>query len=222
MKSLVWTVKVKEELGWGKVKVTQSCLTLCDPHRLYSPWSSPGQNTRVGSLSLLQGLFPTQGSNPGLPHYRQILYQLSHKGSPGWRKERGKTLRLTGMMNQDAEHTRVQERTGGKRASVSHVNSNRLVVAQCRGISKICQGQEVRKWGQGSPVNLRLKDLCVTENKHTWISEVRSGYFCLESQAENVELSLVVQIGAFRNFWIGKKYQEVFRKRMCCWWWCVT
>ena len=40
-----------------------------------------GQNTGVGSLSLLQGIFPTQGSNPGLPHCGQILYQLSHKGS---------------------------------------------------------------------------------------------------------------------------------------------
>ena len=50
--------------------------------RLYSPWSSLGQNSGVGSLSLLQGIFPTQGSNPGLPHCGQILYQLSHKGSP--------------------------------------------------------------------------------------------------------------------------------------------
>ena len=52
------------------------------PHGLYSPWNSPGQNTGVGSLSLLQGIFPTQGSNPGLPHCRQILYQLSHLGTP--------------------------------------------------------------------------------------------------------------------------------------------
>ena len=52
------------------------------PHGLYTPWNSPGQNTRVGSLSLLQGIFPTQGSHPGLLHCRQILYQLSHKGSP--------------------------------------------------------------------------------------------------------------------------------------------
>ena len=52
------------------------------PRGLYSPWNSPDQNTRVGSLSLLQGIFPTQGLNPGLPHCRQILYQLSHKGSP--------------------------------------------------------------------------------------------------------------------------------------------
>ena len=52
------------------------------PCGLYSPWNSPGQNTGVGSLSLLQRIFPTQGSNPGLPHCRQILYQLSDKGSP--------------------------------------------------------------------------------------------------------------------------------------------
>ena len=50
--------------------------------RLYSSWNSPGQNTGVGSLSLLQGIFPTQGLNPRLLHCRQILYQLSHKGSP--------------------------------------------------------------------------------------------------------------------------------------------
>ena len=51
------------------------------PHGLYSPWNSPGQNTGAGSLSLLQGIFPTQALNPVLPHGRQILYQLSHKGS---------------------------------------------------------------------------------------------------------------------------------------------
>ena len=48
------------------------------PHRLYRPWNSPGQNTGEGSLSLLQGIFPTQGSNPDLPHCRWILYQLSY------------------------------------------------------------------------------------------------------------------------------------------------
>ena len=51
-------------------------------HGFYSPSNSPGQNTGTGSLFLLQGIFPTQGSNPGFPHCRQILYQLSHKGSP--------------------------------------------------------------------------------------------------------------------------------------------
>ena len=52
------------------------------PHGPCSPWNSPGQNPGVSSLSLLQGIFPTHGSNPGLLHCRQILYQLSHKGSP--------------------------------------------------------------------------------------------------------------------------------------------
>ena len=52
------------------------------PHGLWSPWNSAGQNTGVGSLSLLQGMLPTQGSNLGLPHCRQIFYQLSLKGSP--------------------------------------------------------------------------------------------------------------------------------------------
>ena len=63
-----------------KVKVIQLCLTLRH-HGLYT-WNSPGQNTGVGGLSLLLEIFPTQGSNPGLPHCRRILYQLSHKGSP--------------------------------------------------------------------------------------------------------------------------------------------
>ena len=52
------------------------------PHGLYSPLNSPGQNTGVGSLSLLQGIFPTQGLNPDLLHWGQRpLYQLSHQGS---------------------------------------------------------------------------------------------------------------------------------------------
>ena len=52
------------------------------PHGLYSPYNSPGQNTGVDSLSLLQGIFPTLGSNLDLPHCKWILYQLSHQGSP--------------------------------------------------------------------------------------------------------------------------------------------
>ena len=51
------------------------------PHGLYSPWNSLGEITAVGHV-LHQGIFPNQGSNPGLPHCRWILYQLSHQGSP--------------------------------------------------------------------------------------------------------------------------------------------
>ena len=68
-----------------KVKVTQWCPTLFDPMDYSmdssSPWNSLGQNTGVGSLSLLQGIFQTQESNPGLLHCRWILYQLRHQGS---------------------------------------------------------------------------------------------------------------------------------------------
>ena len=52
------------------------------PQGPYSPWNSPGQNPAAGSLSLLLAIVPTQGSNPGIPHCRWILYQLSHKRSP--------------------------------------------------------------------------------------------------------------------------------------------
>ena len=68
----------------GIVKVAQSCPTLCNstPWTIHSPWNSPGQNTRVSSHSLLQAIVPSQGSNPGLPHCKQILYQLSQHRSP--------------------------------------------------------------------------------------------------------------------------------------------
>ena len=65
---------------WSE-KSLSHVLTL-QPQWLYSPWNSPGQNTGGGRLSLLQGIFPTQEWNPGLLHCGQILYQLSHKGSP--------------------------------------------------------------------------------------------------------------------------------------------
>ena len=89
-------------LGAGKVLVTQSCLcnswTIVWPSRLLSPWNFPGKNTGVGSHPLLQGIFPTQGSNLGLLHYRQTLsplgspsseqmgelWQVSHQQLNGW------------------------------------------------------------------------------------------------------------------------------------------
>ena len=68
--------------------VTQSCLTLCNPwtiaHQAPSVrGDSPGKNSGVGCHAPLQGIFPSWGSNLGLPHCRQILYHLSHQGSPG-------------------------------------------------------------------------------------------------------------------------------------------
>ena len=81
---------VSPETMWGSpllCLVTQSCPTLCDlmdcsPPGSFVQRSSPGKNTAVSCHALLQGIFLTQGLNPGLPHCRQILYQLSHQGSP--------------------------------------------------------------------------------------------------------------------------------------------
>ena len=74
-------VKLIQTTGPALSEVSESRSVVSDsllPHRLYSLWNSPGQNTEVGSLSLLQGIFPTQGSNPVLPHCRWILYQLTN------------------------------------------------------------------------------------------------------------------------------------------------
>ena len=68
--SLHWVLKAPTEMSESR------------PHGLYSLWNSTGQNTGVGSLSILRRIFPTQGWNPGLPHCGWILYQPSHKGSP--------------------------------------------------------------------------------------------------------------------------------------------
>ena len=65
------------------------------PARLLCPWNSPGKNTAVGSRSLLQGIFPTKGSNLGFLHCRQILYCLSHQGSPFTEKRKSITDQFT-------------------------------------------------------------------------------------------------------------------------------
>ena len=82
--------------------------------RLFCPWDFPGKNTGVGCYSLLQGIYPTQGSNLGLPYCRQILYHLSHQGnSEGMKRRRllgqmllrslfqGKTSKKTGLAELD-------------------------------------------------------------------------------------------------------------------------
>ena len=71
------------------------------PSRLRCPWDSPGKNTGVGCHFLLQGLFPTQVSNPSLPHCRQTLYCLSHQGSPG---------EYDTALNQRSESCRLEKR----------------------------------------------------------------------------------------------------------------
>ena len=82
LEQLSWVLKTAQSLWQILEWVSESCSVTSDslwPHGVLSPWNSPGQNTGIGSLSLLQGIFPTQGSNPGIPHCRQILYQLSYQ-----------------------------------------------------------------------------------------------------------------------------------------------
>ena len=84
--------QARDRLYWiGKCESVSSSIgsTLCDPVDCSPPGSSvhgifQARNTGVGCHSLLQAIFPTHGSNPGLPHYKQILYHLSHQGSPYW------------------------------------------------------------------------------------------------------------------------------------------
>ena len=79
---MLWLQKVRGFLHNRHEKWSHSVVSdSLQPHGLYSVWNFPGQNTGVGSFSLLQGIVPTQGWNPGLPHCKCILYQLSHKGS---------------------------------------------------------------------------------------------------------------------------------------------
>ena len=71
---------------WVRVSVAQSCLTVCDPWtgapRLLCTWGFPGKRTGMGHHALLQGTFPTQGSNPDLPRCDLVLHRLSHQGTP--------------------------------------------------------------------------------------------------------------------------------------------
>ena len=80
----------------SKVKTeSESCSVASNslwPHGLYSPWNSLDQKTQVGSLSLFQGIFPTQESNQGLLHCRWILCQLSYEGSSPRLKTQGNLI----------------------------------------------------------------------------------------------------------------------------------
>ena len=82
-----WEGLIKMFYNWIWWKWKWKSLVLSDslqPHGLYSPWNSPGQNTGVGSLSLLQGIFPTQELKQGLLNCKRILYQLSYQGMWWW------------------------------------------------------------------------------------------------------------------------------------------
>ena len=129
------------------LKVTQSCPALCDP--MDSPWNSPGQNCGVGSLSLLQGIFPTQGSNQDSCIAVRILYQLSHKGSP--------TILEWVAYPFPSELARPRNRTGVSciadefftnwaiREAQNRMNGNKWL-SMIQGMTSLAQAQRRRKW----------------------------------------------------------------------------
>ena len=116
-------------LLWGSL-VQRGCI----------PWARRGVKWKSGSRSLLQGIFPTQGSNPSLPHCRQILYQMSHRGSP--RKQGGEAVFIkvrlrTGSASLEA-HSVVQADLGstwsqGERTR-SHLWMQRVMIHLCLSI----------------------------------------------------------------------------------------
>ena len=107
--------------------VAKSCLSLLWPHglkptRLLSPRDFPDQNTAVGCHFLLQGIFPTQGSNPGLLHCRQILYHLSHQGSPN--------LKIHSAKKEKKNANYHLTRKGCHKPSVWKTNNNKKKLSQ--------------------------------------------------------------------------------------------
>ena len=101
------------------------------PRGLYSPWNSPGKNTGVGSLSLLEGIFPTQGSEQGIPHCRWILYQLSHLGSP--RILKWVAYLFSSRFSQPRNRTRVSCIAGGILYQLSYQGShNEHILLLCQ------------------------------------------------------------------------------------------
>ena len=111
---------------WGAcVLVDQLYLTILfdptdqGPTRLLHPWDSPGKNTGVGHHSLLQGIFPTQGSNPGLLHCRQTLLPSETRGKtllPGW-----------GSRASDSSAYLGESQGGGKKKSIPRVFQNSVL-----------------------------------------------------------------------------------------------
>ena len=80
----LWSITGELVSEWVKVKVAQSCPTLCDPIDYTVHGILQARILERVAFPFSRGIFPTQGSNPDLLHYRRILYQLSLKGSPNW------------------------------------------------------------------------------------------------------------------------------------------
>ena len=116
--------------------IDQSCPTLCNPVDYSPPGSSvqgdsPDKNTGVGCHALLQGIFPIQGSNPGLPHCRWILYGLNHQG------------RLWGPEDREAERTTKSFFSGNSSMPAQSLSHVRLFATLSRVSYVSCIGRQV-------------------------------------------------------------------------------
>ena len=99
------------------------------PHGPYSPWNSPGQNIGVGSLSLLQGIFPNERLNPNLPHCRLILYQVSYQFSSVQSLSRGQLFATPWTVAHQASLSITNSRSLLKLRSIESVMpSNHLIL----------------------------------------------------------------------------------------------
>ena len=147
--------------------VAQTCPTLCDP----TGYSLPGKNTGVGCHAKLQGICPTQGSNPGLPLCRQILYCLSHQGSP-----------------------KLWEKQAKFQSECLHFNSDRhkitlfLGYAHSSGLRPSCSLKE--------PPSLSLITLRPL-NPHTWTSALGSGHISFYTVYKLISIFFLKQNPSF-------------------------
>ena len=112
------------------------------PARLLWPWDSPGKNTGVGFHFFLQGIFPTQGSNPGVPRCRQILYHLSHQGS--WMR-----------WSKDIKHTHTQLRGYISLSAFKNAKGNPSGLGKQEQMKTRIFGKTEEHWGKGKHVNIK-------------------------------------------------------------------
>ena len=140
----------------------------CNPPGFSVHGDSPGKNIGVGCHALLQGIFPTQGSNPGLPHFRQILYHLSHQGSP-------RIMEWAASL-----FSRGYFPPGFKPGSPA-LQADSLLMHFI-----VCFQREWESWGKGEELiilytsnysNSFTKSMCLFYNKQSWKKQLEKKFF---------------------------------------------
>ena len=141
------------------------------PARVLCPWGSPGKNTGVGCYSLFQGIFPTWGLNPGLLHQRQILYHLSHQGSPTYCIAQGIIFNILLESHNGKEYEKKKEKE--KRESQINLVENLQLVDLSRPAQAAGQGWPPHIGNQMPKLSRRVKVL--KTNNTVLLRDVESG-----------------------------------------------